>query len=198
MSEVDTLRVAQIVPRTEAEGPGVRFAIWTQGCPLRCPGCCNPEMLTFKGGEEWAVDALLEKIRATDGVEGISLLGGEPTAQATPLARLAHSVRGLGLSVTVFSGFTLQELRASSQPGVDALLAATDLLIDGRFDRERPETRRRWIGSSNQTMHFLSPRYDPSDPAFIAPNTIEVRWAKGTLQVNGWPSAAASLLGKSR
>ena len=44
------LSVAQIVPHTEAEGPGVRFALWFQGCPLRCPGCCNPEMLPFDGG----------------------------------------------------------------------------------------------------------------------------------------------------
>ena len=43
------LRVAQIVPFTEAEGPGRRFALWFQGCPLRCPGCCNPEMLPFEG-----------------------------------------------------------------------------------------------------------------------------------------------------
>ena len=44
------LSVAQIVPITEAEGPGLRFALWFQGCPLRCPGCCNPEMLPFSGG----------------------------------------------------------------------------------------------------------------------------------------------------
>ena len=44
------LSVAQIVPCTEAEGPGRRFALWFQGCPLRCPGCCNPEMLPFTGG----------------------------------------------------------------------------------------------------------------------------------------------------
>ena len=40
------LSVAQIVSCTEAEGPGKRFALWFQGCPLRCPGCCNPEKLT--------------------------------------------------------------------------------------------------------------------------------------------------------
>ena len=38
-----TMQIAQVVPVTEAEGPGKRFAVWFQGCPLRCPGCCNPE-----------------------------------------------------------------------------------------------------------------------------------------------------------
>ena len=49
------LRIAQIVPSTEAEGPGRRFALWFQGCSLRCPGCCNPEMLPFTGGDERTV-----------------------------------------------------------------------------------------------------------------------------------------------
>src|ERR1700677_380389 len=43
------VQVAQIVAMTEAEGPGRRFALWFQGCPLRCAGCCNPEMLPFAG-----------------------------------------------------------------------------------------------------------------------------------------------------
>ena len=49
-SRCDLRTGAQIVPCTEAEGPGARFALWFQGCPLRCPGCCNPEMLPFEGG----------------------------------------------------------------------------------------------------------------------------------------------------
>ena len=54
-----SLPVAQFVPRTEAEGPGRRFALWVQGCPLRCKGCCNPEMLAFKGLTEstWREDS---------------------------------------------------------------------------------------------------------------------------------------------
>src|SRR3954469_12717726 len=93
------LHVAQVVPCTEAEGPGRRFAIWLQGCPLRCPGCCNPSMLPFAGGEPMAIDALLGQLRAADGIEGITLLGGEPTAQAVGAAELARRVRELDLSV---------------------------------------------------------------------------------------------------
>ena len=42
MTEGIELSVAQIVRCTEAEGPGKRYALWFQGCPLRCPSCCNP------------------------------------------------------------------------------------------------------------------------------------------------------------
>src|SRR5438874_5961727 len=87
------LSVAQFVPFTEAEGPGVRFALWFQGCPLRCPGCCNPEMLPFEGGTRMSVADVLaqvEQARGEHGVEGITLLGGEPLAHAVTAVVLAR------------------------------------------------------------------------------------------------------------
>src|SRR5438105_14878877 len=124
-----TLQIAQTVPCTEAEGPGKRFALWFQGCPLRCPGCCNPEMLVFEGGQRVALAALLAQIRtsATDhGIEGITLLGGEPLAHAAAGASLARAVRNLGLTVMVFSSYTLAEARQLADPDVAELLAVTD------------------------------------------------------------------------
>src|SRR5438094_5898551 len=86
-TEADTLtmQIAQVVPCTEAEGPGKRFAVWFQGCPLRCPGCCNPEFLPFKGGQTKTLSEMAEWIarcREETGIEGITLLGGEPFAHA--------------------------------------------------------------------------------------------------------------------
>jgi anaerobic ribonucleoside-triphosphate reductase activating protein len=187
------LRVSRVVADTDAEGPGRRFAVWTQGCPLRCPGCCNPEMFGEDGGEALDVGALAGRVLATPGIEGLTLLGGEPFAQAGACALLAGAARGGGLSVAVFSGYTLAELEQAPDPAVASLLAATDLLFAGRFERDRPERRRRWIGSANQTIHFLSSRYREDDPRFFEPNTVEIRLAPGSLTVNGWPAAAAAL-----
>src|SRR5256885_12043171 len=92
------LRVAQVVPCTEAEGPGRRFALWFQGCPLRCPGCCNPEMLPFEGGTAMTIDEVasqLSESAARNGLEGITLLGGEPLAHAAAGAALARSAHAL-------------------------------------------------------------------------------------------------------
>src|SRR6188474_114281 len=77
------IQVAHIAPCTEAEGPGRRFALWFQGCPLRCPGCCNPEMLPFAGGTPRTIGDVLAKVeraRNADAIEGVTLLGGEPLA----------------------------------------------------------------------------------------------------------------------
>src|SRR5215210_3434773 len=103
-----TMQIAQVVPCTEAEGPGKRFAIWFQGCPLRCPGCCNPEFLPFEGGESRTIKSManaVERSRESEGIEGITLLGGEPFAHAEAAAELARIIKGRSLSVMVFSGF---------------------------------------------------------------------------------------------
>ena len=190
-----TLPVAQIVPATEAEGPGRRFALWLQGCPLRCPGCCNPEMLPFAGGEERSVDSLLAEIlsvkQSAASLEGISLLGGEPFAHAGGAAELAERVASAGLTVMIFSGYTLAELRAKNDEQVKRLLASTDILVDGPYLRDQPETRRRWIGSANQRVHFLSERVQADDPRWLLPNTLELRLVGGELIVNGFPAAKA-------
>ena len=193
------INVALVVACTEAEGPGKRYALWVQGCPLLCPGCCNPEMLASnKERERRSVDDVVDDIivaRDRQGIEGISLLGGEPTRQAKALRHVAAGARAAGLSVMVFSGYTLQELQDEHDDDVDALLANTDLLVDGRYREEERTTRRRYIGSDNQMLHFLSARYQKDDPRFQAPNTLELRIvmdkAKGTLVVNGFPILGA-------
>jgi anaerobic ribonucleoside-triphosphate reductase activating protein len=187
------LQVAQTVTCTEAEGPGRRYALWFQGCPLRCPGCCNPEFLSFKERPRRLADVLAEVADAHQrhGIEGITLLGGEPLAHAAGAAALARAVRGRGLSVMVFSGYTLEQARELPVPAVTELLALTDILVDGPYVRELPDTQRRWIGSTNQRIHFLTDRYRADDPCWKQRNTLEIRLIDGALSVNGFPAPAA-------
>ncbi|MBL9106010.1 MAG: radical SAM protein [Myxococcales bacterium] len=180
------IQVAMIVPCTEAEGPGRRYAVWVQGCPLRCVGCCNPEMLEFRPADAREPADLVEQACAA-GVEGVSLLGGEPFAHADALAPFAEAVRSRGLSVMIFSGYTLAELQGLPGEAPARLLAAADLLVDGRFDARQRSSRRRFIGSDNQVMHFLSSRYSPDDPRLQGPQTVELRLRGGELTLNGWP-----------
>jgi anaerobic ribonucleoside-triphosphate reductase activating protein len=188
------LQVADVVPVTEAEGPGRRFALWVQGCPLRCSGCCNPEMLPFHGGRTVSVEELLDQVDAsiqTYAIEGLTLLGGEPFAQASGLADLAKAVRQRGLTVMIFSGYTLEELRRMPDPAVGELLRHSDLLVDGPYLRHLPETRRRWVGSTNQRVHFLSDRYQADAACWLSSNSLEIRLRGNELSVNGFPAPKA-------
>ena len=179
-----TLRVAHRVRTTTAEGPGTRYALWVQGCSLRCAGCCNPEMFSTRGGEVIEVARLVDEVLAAP-VEGVSLLGGEPFEQAEGCAELARAVRAHGRSVMVFTGYTRDEVAGSP------LLESCDLLVDGRYERDLPDETRRWIGSTNQRMHFLTERYRPDDPCFRRGNEVILRLTKKELSVHGWPAAAA-------
>jgi anaerobic ribonucleoside-triphosphate reductase activating protein len=203
-SAEDTARVnvALVIERTGAEGPGERYALWVQGCPMRCAGCCNPEMLPFierarRDPAELAREAVA--LHSQGAIEGVSILGGEPFSQAEALSVFARIVRDAGLTVMIYTGHTLEELRAMNDPFVDALLAQADLVVDGRYERDQRSTARRWIGSDNQRVHFLTDRYREDDPRFSAPNTVEIRMKNGRITINGWPvDGARTRLGGAR
>ncbi|MBA2664494.1 MAG: radical SAM protein [Bradymonadaceae bacterium] len=186
------VNTAARIPCTQAEGPGSRFALWVQGCPLRCPGCCNPHMLEDRAAESVTVAALLAEIaEQANRIEGVTFLGGEPFFQAGALAELARGVQAMGQSVMVFSGHTLTRLRGADNADYDALLVHTDLLVDGPYLERLRVTDRRWIGSSNQRTHFLSERYRHLEQGPTSwdtgANTVELRLVGGTLTVNGFP-----------
>lgn len=188
------LDIAAIVPVTEAEGPGKRFAIWVQGCPFRCPGCCNPQYLPYsrEPSQRTTVENLVNKIaKVKVKIEGVTFIGGEPFSQAQGLTEVAAASTLQGLSVMVFTGYTFQELNDANHPEFaerQALLTHTDLLVDGRYQRENHETTRRWIGSSNQKIYFLTDRYRHLAERWPTEgNTIEIRLVNGELTINGFP-----------
>jgi len=150
-------------------------------------------MFDARRGRPASVDELAAGIAEAraHGVEGVTFLGGEPFEQAAVLAELAEHARALAMTVMVFSGYTLDQLRDRASAG--ALLARTDLLVDGPYDQTRPEPPppigRRWIGSANQRMHYLTAAYTADDPQMREANTIEIRLSRDALSINGWPSA---------
>ena len=58
------LRIAGTVNDSIVDGAGIRFTIFTQGCPHRCKDCHNPETHDFEGGRDVETDELLEKLRS--------------------------------------------------------------------------------------------------------------------------------------
>lgn len=185
------LNVAGWADCTEAEGPGRRFALWVQGCLLQCPGCCNPQMFDFSPRTIVDADKLFELIlRAKEScdIEGVTFLGGEPMLQAKGLSHLATLCRSNNLSVMVFTGYRLDELRTGSIQGANDLIGLTDILVDGPYIRELPDQDRRWTGSRNQQFRYLTDRYAPGLEAAATQrdNEIAIR-PDGTLRINGWP-----------
>lgn len=146
------LRVAGIEPESIVDGPGFRFAVFVQGCPHKCPGCHNPQTHPFEGGTVMAVEDIFVQFKRNPLLKGVTLSGGEPFCQAEALAKLAGLVHGAGKDVVVYTGYTYEELAASGDPAVQALLGETDLLIDGPFIEEQKNLELRFRGSANQRL----------------------------------------------
>lgn len=189
MTSETFINVARVVPRTNAEGPGTRFALWTQGCTIRCDGCFNPHLWTNNGGIPTTPAALADQAINAN-VEGVTLLGGEPTEQAAALATFATLVQRAGLSVMTFTGHTYETLidLATTDNAMNDLLDATDLLVDGPYVADKLDNTRPWVGSTNQRFRFLTDRYAHLETALTSlPDRIEVRVSiTGTMAVNGW------------
>ncbi len=180
------LSVGQIVENTEAEGPGRRFAVWTQGCSIRCEGCCNPHLFAERGGKPMEVIALLEQISKTAGIEGLTMLGGEPFDQPDALAELCAGVRALDLSVMVFSGFTLEALRSRLAARARAHRhSRRRSLHEGPARDDAPV-----VGLGEPGAAFSHAARAGLDAGrFGLGNTVEIRLRRGELAINGWPGA---------
>lgn len=185
------LRIHRFLPFTRVEGPGERACIWVQGCPIHCQGCGVPWTWREDAGTSIGVRELAERILTGPAIEGVTFVGGEPFAQAEGLAHLAEIVGENGLSVVTFTGYQYEDLCASGRADWQALLARTDLLIDGPFKRELASTSRPWVGSLNQRYHFLTPRYRHLETQLnTISNKIEVRLSPdGHVEVNGLASS---------
>ncbi|MGY4858582.1 4Fe-4S single cluster domain-containing protein [Cryobacterium sp. AP23] len=194
------LRWSRFLPATAAEGPGLRAALWVQGCSVHCPGCFNPQLWAEIGGRVENTAVLADRFVADAlgaGVEGVTLLGGEPFDQAAALASIAEAFRAAGLTVMTFSGYPLDLLTewSAARPDIARLLAATDLLIDGPYLRDQPDAVRPWLGSTNQGIRALTPAY-AAEVARIERegglDRLEIRIRPdGRIDVNGWADSAA-------
>jgi len=151
------LKIAGIVKESVVDGPGLRYVIFTQGCPHNCVGCHNPKTHDFAGGYAISTEELFQEITATKLIDGVTFSGGEPFAQAAVCAELARLVKKQGLNVLTYSGYYYYELQkmAAKDSDVAALLHATDILIDGPYDETKKASNLEFRGSSNQSIIYL-------------------------------------------
>jgi len=146
------LRLFGVVSESITDGPGLRYAIFTQGCPHYCPGCHNPESHSFTEGYLVSEEKVIEDIFRNPLLDGVTFSGGEPFMQAEELSAVASAVKEKGLSVICFSGYTYEELieLSGDRKGYAELLGNIDILIDGRFEIDKKSMNLRFRGSWNQ------------------------------------------------
>jgi len=148
------IRIAGTVQDSIVDGPGLRYVIFTQGCPHRCEGCHNPETHDFGGGKLTDTDALFEECTENPLTGGVTFSGGEPFCQAEALYELGKRFKERGLHLMAYSGWTFEELliKAESEEYIGKLLSILDILVDGRFELAKRSLMLKYRGSENQRI----------------------------------------------
>lgn len=146
------MRIANVVSDSIVDGPGLRFTVFTQGCPHHCPGCHNPETHDPAGGREVTVEELAEQMLANPLIDGLTLSGGEPFDQAGACAALAARAKERGLNVWAYTGYRYETLLEKENPDVLALLEQADVLVDGPFVESLKSYDALFRGSTNQRL----------------------------------------------
>lgn len=161
----DSIRMAGIMRESIVDGPGIRFAIFCQGCPHDCPGCHNPETHDFAGGYDCSIDRILEEIDRDPMLAGVTFSGGEPMCQPVAFSKLGKAVKERGLDITIYSGYTLEQLidrvkgkgtgkdlSVEERKATLELLEMADILIDGPYVASLRDLTLAFRGSSNQRV----------------------------------------------
>ena len=146
----DEIRISGIVEESIVDGPGLRYVLFTQGCPHHCKGCHNPTTHPFDGGRMVSPDWVFADVRKNPIVRGVTFSGGEPFVQSEKLAPLAERLRAAGYNLTSYTGYLYEELLADSRHM--PLLRQLDILVDGPFILEEKSLVIRFRGSRNQRI----------------------------------------------
>ncbi len=176
------VRIHGFVPRSRANGPGLRAVVWAQGCTLGCPGCFNPETHD-RAGPEVAVDELFERISllGTE-IEGVTISGGEPLQQRRGVLALLDRIRAeTTLSSILITGYAWDEI--ARMPDLAGLADRVDVVLAGRYQQDQ-RIGRGLRGSANKTTHLCSDRYTVDDLDAVPDAEVIIR-PGGEIMISG-------------
>lgn len=115
------------------DGPGIRYVLFMQGCPMRCLYCHNPDTWEMGGGTKVTVDEIIEEYWNNrhfyrDG--GITVTGGEPLLQIDFLIDLFRAAKAKGIHTCIdTSGITYTDKDTDYRARLDVLMTLTDLVM---------------------------------------------------------------------
>lgn len=153
-SKEDTLRIAGVVKESIVDGPGIRFVIFSQGCPHHCQRCHNSVTHDFDGGYDCKIEKILDAIDENPLLAGVTFSGGEPVCQTEVFLYLAREIKERNLDIIMYSGYTYEELLEMAEKNLclDQLLETIDTLIDGKYDDRKRDLTLSFRGSKNQRI----------------------------------------------
>lgn len=140
-------------------GEGVCVSFWCQGCPIRCPGCHNPNTWDFEGGMPLPADyknQVISAIAANGIKRNFSVLGGEPLCEQNIelVKELILSVKIVYPDIKIFlwTGYEFEQLMQREEINISEILNKIDVLITGPYVQALRDITLPLRGSTNQKI----------------------------------------------
>ncbi len=154
VADEDSLYVFRVYHGSVVEGPGRRSVAQLSGCPILCRGCSVPQTHRLNAGTLLSIGEVVRLILDPVGEprDGVTVLGGEPFMQPDGLAVLLRELKSRDQHITLYSGYTIEELRARTKASIHEALSLADILIDGQFIVAQSHGAGEWRGSTNQRI----------------------------------------------
>lgn len=153
------MQYAGLIKNDFSAAPGVSVSFYTQGCPHRCQGCHNPETWDFKGGKEFTaniLDEIIEALQANGIKRSLCILGGEPLCSENQFLTcmiVRHVKEKLPeTEIYVWTGYTYEQLKQSTDPHLKNILQIIDYIIDGPYIEAERDITLPMRGSRNQRV----------------------------------------------
>lgn len=152
------IRVAGDLYDSLANGPGVRYVLFTQGCTMGCKNCHNKHTWSLDGGIEMDISEIIYNINSSPFINGVTISGGDPMEQPREVLELCKRIKkefNNKLNIMIYTGRTIEELRAKDCKYTREILNIADYLVDGKFEEDKKENAKTYTGSSNQRIFDL-------------------------------------------
>lgn len=153
------IRLAGIAENSLVNGKGLRKVFFSQGCSHHCEGCFNQHTWEFAGGRMFDMDELVQKVKDEPFLDGVTFSGGDPFQQADKFAYLAKKLHEANINIWAYTGYTFEELMklAQTNPHIKQMINNVDVIVDGRFMKDKMSENLKYCGSSNQRVIDVKP-----------------------------------------
>ncbi|WOO89425.1 anaerobic ribonucleoside-triphosphate reductase activating protein [Mollicutes bacterium LVI A0075] len=144
------INLSGLVDSSIVDGPGVRFAIYTQGCAHGCIGCHNRDTWSTKINQLYDIDQLVKHIEDESLSKNVTLTGGDPLLQIDASYELCKKLKAKDYNIWLYTGYTIEQIEANQS--LSSILEVVDCIVDGRFEQDLKDFSLDYRGSSNQRI----------------------------------------------
>ena len=147
---MEEIRLAGINEGSLVDGTGLRYTLFCQGCSHNCEDCFNKSTHDYNGGELIKISTIADNIRKNHLISGVTFSGGECFDQAEHCSDIIDALADMNLNYWAYTGYIFEDIVWDHK--MMPFLTRLDVLVDGKFEKDKKDKSLVYCGSSNQRV----------------------------------------------